>query len=166
MSLSLSEKLSRFEQARERIKAGKVKIKLNRDRKTRIEELYKKIHKAGPVEAPIPNLFAYDFLSRRYADFEKFDMENIDHIAAMVWICKHQTEADADRILLLSPQQIDNDIQKFKTTIEMGDYPYYCAWCQDILIGIKKNFLSHQKEILQKLLAEMEPDSELSAVLE
>lgn len=163
--MNLFEKITRLDQARERIKAEKTKTRLDRDRNTRIDELYKKVHKTGPVVIPIPNLFAYDFLNKRFQNFEKFDMENIDHIAAMVWICKHQTEADADRILLLTTQEIDNEILKFKTTIEIGEYPYYVAWCQDVLISIKKNFLQHQREILQRVLAEMGPDSELSQVL-
>lgn len=133
------------------------KAKLDRERRIRVEELYSRFHTVGNVRLPFPSLFALKWLDERFGDFDGIDLSKSAHLAAVIWILENQ--AAVDEVHAMGKAEIEAAIDRQAAEIPASLHLNYVAAVQDIFTVIKKNYLHHQRQILEEAKALLDSDS-------
>ena len=147
------DKFDRAKSVREKIREQLAEKRIDRDRRTRLQDLFNKVHKVGPVKIPIPNLFALDWMEKHFNGLDNIDLNDMFSIAAIAWICENQEKDAAMAVLTMDKEATSQAISLKMTEISAGEQPYYIAAVDEIFRTIKKNLIQHQKAILEEAKA-------------
>ncbi len=144
----------KFDKARavyEQSRKEKERLKAHRERLLRLEDLYVRFHQIDEdVRLPFPSFYALKWLDKRFNGFENIDLNNLQHLSALIWILEHQH--DVDEIAGMNDAQVENAIDRHMSAIPAALYPRYLICADELLRAVKKNFLRSQREMLESLL--------------
>jgi len=131
-------------------RAERLQNKIARDERFRAIVLDAKFHAVGRVQLPLPSLYALDWMNAYFGDLDNVNLEKPRHLAAVVWILRHQEFAHD---LPGADPDIERKIGDVASQIGIHEMPEYVICITEIFERIKKKLnrsaISHLEKILE-----------------
>jgi len=132
-----------------KIREEKERLRQQRASLARIEDLFKVMHRVGDVELPIPNLFAKTMLEKHFGGIDHIDINDPEHLAAVVWYLKNQQRVE---IASLPLEQIQEEIHRLMVEMPLSHVQQYQRCIIEIFDALQKKTLVDEQKILEEAL--------------
>lgn len=130
--------------------SGHKEKRKGRASKKRIDDLFVKLyHYNDKISVPLPNLYAENEIKKYFGGEDKIDFDNPEHIGRLLFILRNQ---ENDKTAYYSKHEQNIEVRQIMQSIPQGQKENYSRALYEMFMGLKKNSLRRQKDILLQAL--------------
>lgn len=119
--------------------------RLQAGQSARVEDLVRKFHQVGKISLPYPTVFADDMIKSYFGDYDKINLNENKHLAALVFFLRNGGTAE---IASLPKPELEARIDATMAEIRLDERDDYIYCISDLYLALKKKSVLDQKAVL------------------
>lgn len=148
--MNLWDAVDRIKQIQQKKRALQEESRRARQRATSVNDLAARLHQVGEIKLPYPTLFALGQMEIYFGKFDRIDLNNLEHVAAVTYFLRNGGNAD---IASLQPASQKKAIFAEMACIPAEALPEYQECISQMFLALKKKSIQYQTAFLKQYLA-------------